>query len=529
MLAIYTRLSKEDSDSTSIKNQTREGQKFAKDKGFNDIEIYNEGEGISGGAEIKDRPQLFQLLQDFRENKIKAVWFRNQNRLERNSSTYAIFISEAQKYKVEVYFSDRLLDFDNPSDNLLGTITSAVNQQQKDLQAVQTKRSLIDNVKEGKVWSVVAYGYKSDKGYLAIDENEFKIVKEVYDLSLSGVGADSIANRLNERGIPTRKNKLFRGKTIQGIIKNSIYKGERVYSKEVFDCPIIIEPILWQKVNDNLVKNRNNSGKKVEHKYLLKGVVKCGRCGRNYYGKTRVNGKDNFYSCSSKRYKDLICDNKALSLPFLENLIWGNFFAKSEFKTLLNEHFKEQLNVNPVNSINIELDTFRKALKVLKNNKEKFLNLVMADVISNEDIKDRMRQINTEISDIGIKITNLEEEKSIIENNLTNQDAILEEVDVSNKVSFKGKRELILKYIDAVVIYFDKELNGYFIEIKSKIGGVSSVYFTDYLKRFAHTVYRKGNIRFMVQNANKPKDGVIKEQGNISISAIEKWKNYYFK
>ena len=185
MLAIYTRLSKEDSDSTSIKNQTREGQKFAKDKGFNDVEIYNEGEGISGGAEIKDRPQLFQLLQDFRENKIKAVWFRNQNRLERNSSTYAIFISEAQKYKVEVYFSDRLLDFDNPSDNLLGTITSAINQYQKDLQAVQTKRSLIDNVKEGKVWSVVAYGYKSDKGYLAIDETESKIVKEVYDLSLS--------------------------------------------------------------------------------------------------------------------------------------------------------------------------------------------------------------------------------------------------------------------------------------------------------------------------------------------------------
>ena len=140
-----------------------------------------------------------------------------------------------------------------------------------------------------------------------------------------------------------------------------------------------------------------------------------------------------------------------------------------------------------------------------------------------------MRQINTEISDIGIKIASLEEEKSIIENNLTNQDAILEEVDVSNKFSFKGKRELILKYIDAVVIYFDKELNGYFIEIKSKIGGVGSVYFTDYLKRFAHTVVGKGNIRFMIQNPNKLKDGVITEQANISISAIEKWKNYYFK
>ena len=140
-----------------------------------------------------------------------------------------------------------------------------------------------------------------------------------------------------------------------------------------------------------------------------------------------------------------------------------------------------------------------------------------------------MKQNNIGISDIGIKIENLEEQKSIIENNLTNQDVILDEVDVSNKVSFEDKRGLILKYIDAVVIYFDKELNGYFIEIKSKIGGVGSVYFTDYLKRFAHTVVGKGNIRFMIQNPNKPKNGVIKEQANISISAIEKWENYYSK
>ena len=529
MLAIYTRLSKEDSVSTSINNQLREGNQFAKDNDFKDIEFYNEGQGISGGADIKDRPQLLRLFQDFRLKKIKAVWFRNQNRLERNSSTYVFFISQAKKYEVKIYFNGKLFDYNDPQQNLYGTITTAVNQYKIDLQTLQTKRSLKDNVKEGKVWSVVAYGYKSDKGYLAIDETESKIVKEVYDLSLSGVGSDSIANRLNERKIPTRKNKLFRGKTIQGIIKNPIYKGERNYSNQIFESPIIIEPILWQKVNENLVKNRNNSGKKVEHKYLLKGIVKCGRCGRNYYGKSRVSGKDNFYFCSSKRYKDLICDNKALNLTFLETLIWGNFFAKSEFKTLLNEHFKEQLNVNPIASIDTELDILKKALKKLKGNRDKLLDLYIDGTLSKADIGDRMKQNNIEISDIGIKIGNLEEQKSIIENNLINQDAILEEVDVSNKVSFKDKRELILKYIDTITIYFDKELNGYFIEIKSKIGGVGSVYFTDYLKRFAHTVVGKGNIRFMIQNPNKPKDGVIKEQANISISAIEKWENYYSK
>ena len=64
--------------------------------------------------------------------------------------------------------------------------------------------------REGKVWSTVAYGYKSDNGYLAIDETEAEIVKEIYALSLSGMGTRTIANKLNERGVPTRKNKIFR-------------------------------------------------------------------------------------------------------------------------------------------------------------------------------------------------------------------------------------------------------------------------------------------------------------------------------
>ena len=46
MLAIYTRLSKEDSKSTSIENQIQEGKMFAQSKNFLNYEIYNEGEGV---------------------------------------------------------------------------------------------------------------------------------------------------------------------------------------------------------------------------------------------------------------------------------------------------------------------------------------------------------------------------------------------------------------------------------------------------------------------------------------------------
>ena len=488
MLVIYTRLSKEDEGSASIQNQIREGRVFGKLNEFSDIEVYDEGEGVSGGADIKDRPQLFRLLQDFKDGNIKAVWFRNQNRLERNSNTWHIFISEAKKYNIKVYFNDKLFDFENPQENLFGSITSALNQYQKDLQSAQTKRTLRDNVAEGKVWSVIAYGYKSNNGFLAIDNKEAEIVKQIYKLSLSGIGTQTIANKLNEKGIPTRKNKLWRTKTIQGIIKNTIYKGIRIFSGVNYNSPIIIEPKLWLKVNENLIKNRNNSGKKVDHKYLLKGIIKCGRCRRNYYGRRRVDMSENYYTCSSKRYKEYNCGNKSINIHFLETLIWNHFFAENQFKDLLEEYFQKQLNTNPINEIDVNIESSKKVLHKRKKDKERLINLALDGVLSNNDIKYKIKQINDEINNSDIKLNNLKEQKNTIEQNLKNQDKTLKEVSIEYDISFNDKLKIVNKHLKEINIYFEENLNGYFIEIISNIGRINSVYFAPYSKKYAYTI-----------------------------------------
>ena len=488
MLAIYTRLSKEDKVSTSIVNQTREGKEFALKNNLK-YTIYNEGEGISGGAEIKDRPQLNRLLLDIRNGDIKAIWFRNQNRLERNSATYVIFISEAKKYNVDVYFNDKLHNFDNPSDNLLGNITSAVNQYQRDLQASQTKRTLKDNVRDGKVWSVVAYGYKSDNGYLAIDKEEAIVVRDIFKMSLSGKGTDSIANDLNDKGVSSRKGKLFRGKTIQGMIKNTIYKGKRLYSNEYYDCPNIIEPDLWQKVNDNLKNNRNNSGKKVDHKYLLKGLLKCGECGRNYYGRKRLSGKDNSYMCSSKRYKELSCCNKRILIPFLDELIWSQLFSKKLFLKAYQDFIDNNDNDLIVSRIKKENNVIEKTISSNKNKINKLIDNFIDNENTNESI---INQVKSKINSIENDNTTL---KEIRNNNLEELkqfekagDCFIE--DILNRddlnPSFNVKKEIINSFVNKIIITFNKSEGVYFIEITPKIKGMETiVYVAPFSKKYA--------------------------------------------
>ena len=313
MLGIYTRLSKEDEESNSISNQKREGVAFATKRNFN-YKLFDEGQGLSGGLSIEDRPQLLELTNAIKEGVITSVWFRDQNRLERDSGTFTDFVKIIKGSNCDVYYSDEKIDYSKASVVFQGTIYSAFSQLLKDLQGEKTKKALKDNAKEGKTHGINPYGYTKDSNsYIIIEGEEAEVVKRIFKMSLEGKGTNKIAEIFNSEGIPTRYNKIgkgtlttknfgkvkitkkkdikWSGNTIRSVIKNTIYKGERHLKSGVYKAPNIVEPHYWQRVNDNLKNNANNSGKVVNHKYMLKGIMTCGICGRNYYGRTRVNKK----------------------------------------------------------------------------------------------------------------------------------------------------------------------------------------------------------------------------------------------
>ncbi|PWL29416.1 MAG: hypothetical protein DCO96_06540 [Fluviicola sp. XM-24bin1] len=472
MLAIYTRLSKEDEESNSIENQTREGKAFAKANGFHEYELYNEGKGVSGGVEIKDRPQLFRLLKDMRSDKIKAVWFRHQNRLERNSTTFVIFTGEAKKNRVHLFFGDKEYDYNDPQNVLFGGITSAISQYQKDLQSTQTKKTLIDNAQEGKVWSIVAYGYKSDGGYLAVNDNEVEVVKRIYRESLQGIGTDRIAKRLNKDNIPTRRGAEWRGRTVQGIIKNTLYKGERVYGGRRFEAPKIIEPELWQKVNDNLVNNRNNSGKRVEHKYLLKGLITCGTCGKGYYGKVKKKNdviNENTYTCVGKRYPEIKCKSRSINRPTLDLVIKTMFLTPT-----LKEIYLNYLNTVPENDKLEELNESLKELQkqLLANNKEKnnLLDKVAKGIMDDEFIKSKIDSIKASRESITLQINNTKEQIDRLSNLSNDVEASIEKIDkVDANLSHNEWQELLKENIEKITLYYSFQERSFALLVNLKL------------------------------------------------------------
>ncbi|XJR90294.1 recombinase family protein [Elizabethkingia anophelis] len=495
MLGIYARISreKEEGKDRSINDQVLSGKELAAKLGLK-YEVYID-EGLSGTLDIEERPGLMQLIEDILSKKITHAFAYDQSRLERNKDVWSKLYTIFQDKKVKLSFKDVLeFDFESDENYLFSHITSLMNNFYTKVASRKIKSVLSRNIQEGKAHAIPPYGYrKNNEGYLIIDEIEKDVVKEIYESSLKGNGVDSIAYALNEKSVPTRYNKIntgtytvrnkytgeekkleksktkWRGGTIRNIIINPIYKGSRIWKGQSYNVPAIISPEYWDKVNSNLSKNANNTGKKVLHRYLLKGVLSCGKCGRNMVGRSRTNKKDHYYQCSSKRYKGESCGNRSINIDKIEGIIWSHFFKGNDLLNLLqNDLTKDD---NKIEALNKDLQALQKKIEQQKKEKANLINAVAKGLFSDEEITTSKKQIDNKIKETEILINDIESQID----NTKNSDKLInnyitEFEHYTGNMSFLQKKEIINKYIKSIsVLSHSNNTNIYTLIIRFKI------------------------------------------------------------
>ena len=216
------------------------------------------------------------------------------------------FIAVNDGYDSEDY-RGKTPDIDVPFRNLAYSLYSQdISDKIKSSLAVRRKKGLY-------VGSTPPYGYRRDgEGFLTPDEETKGIVQRIYREYLSGKGYAELARELNGEGIPSPKqHKINKGilhgekgetcfwlpTTLQQILRNEIYTGvltsgayehgplgsgkrvfvpeeERVRVKNAH--PAIIERETFRKVQERMKKKKHGEAQQ----FLLKGLVRCGECGR---------------------------------------------------------------------------------------------------------------------------------------------------------------------------------------------------------------------------------------------------------
>jgi len=490
-LGIYCRISRlKDGNDLSIEDQKLKG--IAKANALNiPYEIYID-EGISGT--IDNRPEFQRFLGDVSNSELSHVFAIDQARFEREPQI-RFLITDLFRKKNIVYITqmDGVVDLHDPQSTFFGDLLSVFNKFHVTQTKIKVKSVLRNRVAAGKTRGISPYGYgKDENDLMVIDEDEAVTVRRIFELSLAGTGTKTIANILNSERIPTRYNKINKGtiktknkhtgfvtetkkkdiqwspNTILNIIKNPIYKGERTYSGILTKVPAIFDSFYWDKVNFHIPLNRNNTGKKVEYRFLLKGLLRCGVCGRNMYGHKRLDKHDNHYMCSSKRIKGGNCGNRSINIDRIEYLIWQYLF----FEDRLNERITKEFNYDEseVKRIENKINELNKGVESLKKERKRAIDLVIKNIIREEDIAGNLKDIDTKIEEKLVIINENQTKLFVLENSKKIIGKYEKDFKEFTKITtFEQKQRIINDFIKNIIVLYDAELKEYKLDIEFKI------------------------------------------------------------
>lgn len=272
------------------------------------VGIYSDN-GISGTT--NNRPEFQRMIQDCRDGKIDLVITKSVTRFARNTVILLETIRELKELGVDCYFEKENMHSISPDGELLLTLLAMYAEEEARSTSENQKWRIRKRFESGEPWVGKMLGYRLQKGQLVIIPEEAKIVRRIFNEYLSGKGIKTIANMLNEEGIPTLYSYRWNRQSIYAILQNEKYSGDmllqKTYRKDFRtkktirnkgekrmyhvenSHEAIIPRELFDMVKREMERRKHEKTADLVHAQrknrLFTGKLMCGICGRHYYYK----------------------------------------------------------------------------------------------------------------------------------------------------------------------------------------------------------------------------------------------------
>lgn len=399
---------------------------------------------LVGTTSLK-RENFMKMIEDGKHKKFDLIVAKEVSRFSRDTIDSLLYTRKLLEYDVCVYFlSDNIITASNDGELRL-TIMSSMAQDEVRKISERTKFGFKRALEKGTVLGTDnIWGYKKDKGKLVIDEEEARLVQEIFSTYAndSKIGLKKLSTVLKEQGYCNHNGNAIHQNTLKKIIQNPKYKGYytgglstvvdyrskkrnfhsptdwKVF-KDYDKVPPIVSEELWEKANQKLWQ-RSKSAKgdrKYQNKYALSGKLYCEKHGCGFVRKIRhYKDKEDvvFWYC-----KDFHETGKKNCVPacFKEEELYGVLLSTfQDYEIYKKEICKELLSFYLEQS---KLEEWMQQETKLQNDlvhlqkkKDKILDLALDGLLSKEDLGLKKVSIERETAQIQAKLKELEVKKT---------------------------------------------------------------------------------------------------------------------
>lgn len=372
--ALYARESADESLSTgtSIPAQVSEIRAYAEREGFSIVAEFVD-EHIKGWD--KDRPAFNRLLEEVRgkECRFQVILVWDYSRFARDAAAAMQISDELEDLDIQlVSVSEGVIP--GPEGRLTRNIKHVLN----DYYKVQFGRNVLRGIKHS-VEQGFAPGGLPPFGYKKIfvedgknmrrkyepDPNESPWVGKIYNWFIEGSSINSIARRLNELKVPTKRgNGSFWGdKQILRILRDysQTYLGHTTFNRvrhkkqtgkvkpkdrsEWVTAQNTHEPIIsteQAKAVETRLETRKETGRSPDpYRDLLTGLLYCANCGSKYM--VRHNTGVRYYTCRKHWIERVQSQPATCRQPYLRTEIADELVSRVALNVLMSPSFAQDL------------------------------------------------------------------------------------------------------------------------------------------------------------------------------------------
>lgn len=500
---VYTRVSSDiQIDNYSLESQIEICVNEAKIKfNINEDEIVVLREEAESG-DNPNRPMLNYILFLLEKGIGTKVIFLHPDRLSRHLHLQQQITHKIWELGCDLHFVEFDLQKGNAESMLNYNIQGSIAQYNKAKILANTKRGRKSMVANNKIPGMNRiYGYTYDKDLDTLVENI--IEKERYllmvQMVLEGSSCSEVARYFSKKRYAAPKKNSWYQVTISRILRNPAYMGTFYYgktetvqvkgkSKKVakpkeewseISIPSYIDEVTYerlQKCLDDNIKSSKNSGRPSEE-YLLRGIVRCGRCGASVSAgvttKTK-NGNLKYYSCTRKAIKafnvetgesNQICRGPNWRTDMIDKRIWEEVSKIVDNpKHLIDKLLDRVSDAGKINELQKNRDTLSKLLKDKETLKERYIDLYAEGIIrSKEDLSIKLKPVELEIEDTKKELSAIIENLNMSQrkdDDATLAATMLEKYQriIKNDLTIADKRKIMNIFVEKVILHDDKRI-----------------------------------------------------------------------
>ncbi len=500
--ALYARVSSERQEKEqTIGSQLDALRSYANHHGLELVEEFID-EGYS--AARLDRPGLDRMRDLAEHGSFEVLLTYCTDRLARKFVLQALILEELEQFGVKVIFLEGGAA-DDPQSKLMHQITGAVAEFERAKITERYRRGKLYRARRGEIVSPdVPYGYlripRRDgiAAHAELEPAEAVIVRRIFhDYVEHGLTVRQIAKTLTLERIPTPGGAgQWHWSTVDRILREEAYIGTYYYNRkhcvavddgqgkkrQRYKCterpkeewiPISVPPIIDLETFHKAARcGRDNQAfaprNLKENAYLLRKLVRCGRCGSSCSATTskQVSGGQvrttHYYVCLRKHsgfLKQERCGQRQIRADVLDEMVWEEVSVRLQDPKLVYDAYQEchAHRLDPGPSRRDEPD-HRVEEQIKATNKElsRLLDAYQCGAIELVELQRRRKLIDSKLEILArekqmlVKMAEEQEQKADIQTGLEEFATL-----VSNNlrhISFENKQKLLRTVLEKVVV-----------------------------------------------------------------------------